>query len=437
MSEAAERAFGLRILTVSQLNEQVRLCLDAHVGVVAVAGEIADLARPASGHVYFTLRDGRSQVRAVMWRGAAERLPFALQDGMKVIVMGEVTVYSPRGSYQVIAGEIVPRGIGEIARALEELRRTLAAEGLFDPARKKPLPFLPRRITVITSATGAAVHDIIRTALARFPALTIRVIPTRVQGAEAPKEIVKALRAADDPAVGDVILLGRGGGSIEDLWAFNAEQVVRAVAACRLPVVSCVGHEVDTTLSDLAADVRASTPTQAAEIVVPVLADIVERLAGLQDRALRAVRGLRERRAADLELLASRPAFGEPGRRTEELRQYVDDLASRLDDGLCSVGQKVYNHLNLCVSRLRSLDPRATLRRGFTVTRDRAGKILRSVRSASPGDRVEIRFADGVCEAEVRATREECLGTREGLDALQRGPGPARGRGRRPRTRGA
>jgi exodeoxyribonuclease VII large subunit len=435
MSEPAERAYGLRILTVSQLNEQVKSCLEEHIGVVAVAGEIADLARPSSGHVYFTLRDGRAQVRAVCWRGSAERLPFALADGMKVIVMGEVTVYAPRGSYQVIASEIVPRGVGEIARALEALRRKLAAEGLFDPARKQPLPFLPLRLAVITSATGAAVHDIVRTALARFPALAIRVFPTRVQGAEAPKEIVAALAAADDPAVCDVILLGRGGGSIEDLWAFNAEEVVRAVAGCRLPIVSCVGHETDTTLSDLAADVRASTPTQAAELVVPVLAELLERLDGLHDRAGRAARGLREALAADLELLAARPALAEPARRLADLGQFVDDLGTRLEAGLCTAGQKDYNRLNICVSRLRSLDPLATLRRGFTVTRDDAGKILRSVRSASPGDRLEIRFADGVCEAEVRATREERLGTEEGLDALQGGPRPAGNGGRKPRAR--
>lgn len=432
MSEAAARAFGLRILTVSQLNDQVKQCLEERVGTVAVAGEVADLARPKSGHLYFTLCDARAQVRAVMWRGMAERLPFALADGMKIIVVGETTVYGPRGSYQIIAAEIVPRGIGELRRALEELTRRLRAEGLFDPARKKALPFLPLRLAVVTSATGAAVHDIIRTALARFPALTLRILPVRVQGSGAPEEIVRALARADDPAVCDAILLGRGGGSLEDLSAFNVEAVVRAVAACRLPVVSCVGHETDVTLSDLAADVRASTPTRAAEIAVPVLEDLLERLAALCARAARAASAVREACASDLALLAARPALAEPDRRLEDLGQYVDELASRLDDGLCTVGQKVYNSLELRVSRLRNLNPLATLGRGFTVTRDRAGRVLRSARAVAPGDRVEIRFADGVCDADVRACREETLGTGEGAAALQGRPGPARSRRRRP-----
>jgi len=432
MSDAPEQAFGLRILTVSQLNERVRACLEEHVGTVAVAGEIADLARPKSGHVYFTLCDARAQVRAVMWRGLAERLPFALRDGLKIIVVGETTIYGPRGSYQIVAVEIVPRGVGELKRALEELRRRLRAEGLFDPSRKKALPFLPLRIAVITSATGAAVHDIIRTALARFPALTLRVLPVRVQGAGAPEEIIGALARADDPAVCDVILLGRGGGSLEDLSAFNVEAVVRAVAACRLPVVSCIGHETDTTLSDLAADVRASTPTQAAEMAVPVLEDLLERLAAHRARAARAASALRETCASDLALLAARPALAEPERRLEDLGQYVDEFAARLEDGLCRVGQKVYNSLDLHVSRLRSVNPLATLSRGFTVTRDRAGKVLRSARAVAPGDRVEIRFADGFCEAEVRASREEKLGAGKGADALQGRPGSTGGRRRRP-----
>ena len=232
----AESLFGLKPLTVRELNERVKSCLEERFEWVAVAGEIADLARPRSGHVYFTLREADAQVRAVMWKGVSARQRTPLADGMQVIALGSLTVYPPRGVYQLVVSEVVPRGLGDIRRALEALRKKLEGEGLFDPARKKALPCLPFRLAVITSATGAAVQDILRTALSRFPQLVVRVFPVRVQGVNAPAEIVRALALANTPGAADVILLGRGGGSLDDLWAFNHEEVVRAVAASRLPV---------------------------------------------------------------------------------------------------------------------------------------------------------------------------------------------------------
>ncbi len=407
MPEAEDTAFGLKLLTVSQLNDHVQHCLEDRFGLVAVAGEIADLARPRSGHVYFTLRDPRAQIKAVLWRGFAQRLPCTLQDGGKVILVGRITLYTARGSYQIVAQEVIPRGIGEIRRALDALRRKLTSEGLFDEARKRPVPFLPLTVAVITSGSGAAVQDIIRTALSRFPRLVLRIIPVAVQGREAPGEIVRALELANRPGVADVILLGRGGGGVEDLWAFNAEEVVRAVAASQIPVVSCVGHETDVTLSDLAADVRASTPTRAAEVAVPVLTDIQARLDAGRDRAVRAVRSLVGRLESSLQIVAARPGLRQPARRLQEAGQYLDELLARLEDTICTVGQSAYNRLSFLATRLESLSPLEALRRGYTVTRFPSGRLVRSVMAVKPGDRLEIRFCDGFCGVDVIETREE------------------------------
>ena len=408
-SEAQEELFGLPVLTVSRLNEQVRYCLEENFTAVAVTGEIADLARPRSGHVYFTLRDKRAQISAVLWRGLAQRLGFPLADGMEVVVLGRVSLYGPRGTYQIIVSELLPRGIGEIKRALEELRRRLAQEGLFAEERKKALPFLPWTLAVITSSTGAAVMDIIRTAVRRFPPVRIRVIPVSVQGKEAPVEIVEALRIANLPGAADVILLGRGGGGIEDLWAFNTEEVVRAVAASRIPVVSCVGHERDITLTDLAADRRASTPTQAAELVLPVFSDIIERLNVLGSRALRAALSRLQHFEAELKLLGARPGLSAMPGRVAELRQLLDELASRLESGVGRTVESAARRLELAWTRLGDLQPLGPLRRGFSITRGPDGSIIRSVEALKHGDVVSIQFADGRCSAEVKDIIKEEL----------------------------
>jgi len=408
--ESEETVFGLRLLTVTQINEQVKYCLEDQFGLVAVTGEVADLACPRSGHVYFTLRDPGGQLKAVLWRGTARALSFSLEDGMEVILLGRLSLYTPRGSYQIIVSEVLPKGKGAIHRAFEQLKRKLAAEGLFREERKKPIPFLPSALVVITSPTGAAVQDIIRTALSRFPLLTVRIIPVRVQGREAPDEITAALEAANRPGVGDVILLGRGGGGVEDLWAFNDEKVVRAVAASRLPVISCVGHETDVTLSDLAADLRASTPTRAAEFAVPLLSEITERLEGARQRSGQAVRRHVERLGAELELVASRPAFREPDRALMDFGQYVDDLGARLDRALSQTVEGAYNRLRLTETRLAGLNPFSALRRGYAVVRFPSGRLVRTVKALRTGDRLELRLVDGACEVVVEKLREESLG---------------------------
>ncbi|MBN2106659.1 MAG: exodeoxyribonuclease VII large subunit, partial [Deltaproteobacteria bacterium] len=257
------------IFTVAELTRHIRDTLESAYPDVWVEGEISNLRIPSSGHCYFTLKDEAAQLRVVMFRMQARLLRFTAEDGLKVICRGRINVYEQRGEYQLVADMLEPRGVGSLQLAFEQLKNRLAGEGLFAEERKKPLPFLPARIAVITSPTGAAVRDIIRIIHRRFPSVAILVVPVRVQGDEAPEEIARAIETVNQRGLGDVIIVGRGGGSLEDLWAFNTETVARAIAASALPVISAVGHETDTTIADFAADLRAPTPSAAAELVVP------------------------------------------------------------------------------------------------------------------------------------------------------------------------
>jgi exodeoxyribonuclease VII large subunit len=269
-------------LSVFQLTALIKGILEEAFPSVWVVGELSDVARPQSGHVYLTLKDDRAQIRAVIWRNTASRLRFNLEDGLEVICRGDLDVYPPRGSYQLVIRELEPRGEGALQQALRKLQQKLAAEGLFDPAHKKPLPRFPRRIAVVTSPTGAAVRDFVEVLRRRWQGVHVLIVPTRVQGAGAAAEIATAIQAVNrlSPSV-DVMVVGRGGGSMEDLWCFNEEAVVRAIFASQVPVVSAVGHEIDVTLSDLVADVRALTPSEAAERVVPALDEVMAARANL------------------------------------------------------------------------------------------------------------------------------------------------------------
>jgi exodeoxyribonuclease VII large subunit len=257
-------------LTVSELTARIKDMLEGSFPAVWVSGEISNFSRPQSGHCYFTLKDDIAQIRAVMWRGTALKLKFAMSDGLEVLCRGHLDVYAPRGSYQLVVDELEPKGVGALELALRKLREKLSAEGLFDPARKRPLPVFPKRIAFVTSPTGAAVRDFLEVLRRRWRGVEVLIIPARVQGDGSVTEIVAGIRAANrlKPAP-DVLIVGRGGGSLEDLWSFNEEAVVRAIAASRIPTVSAVGHEIDVTLADLVADVRALTPSEAAERVVP------------------------------------------------------------------------------------------------------------------------------------------------------------------------
>jgi exodeoxyribonuclease VII large subunit len=334
-SERCRGAESLATLTPRAVNELVRGVLARHIpSTLHVLGEIGDFSRPNSGHLYFSLKDAHSELRCVMWRSTAAKLKFALEPGMEVIATGGLEVYTPRGTYQLIVRKLEPRGVGALEVAFRQLKERLEREGLFDPRRKKPLPRIPERIAVVTSPTGAAIRDILQTLTTRFPAVEIIVFPVRVQGEKAAGEIAAAIGQLNRhaPALGgiDAMIVGRGGGSLEDLWAFNEEIVARAIAASRIPVVSAVGHEVDVSISDLVADVRAATPTAAAELIAPRSADLLEQLKRQVARTPRAARHTLELARSRLEALRVRDWLARPLSRVRECGQLVDERQQRL-----------------------------------------------------------------------------------------------------------
>ncbi|MDA1195855.1 MAG: exodeoxyribonuclease VII large subunit, partial [Planctomycetota bacterium] len=300
---------GPAVLTVSELTADIRGLLDVTFGDLWVRGEISQPRTPASGHVYLTLKDAGAVLPAVMWRSSATRLRFRLEEGQEVLARGGIDVYPPHGKYQFVIRQLEPVGEGALRLAFEQLRARLEAEGLFAPERKRPLPTLPRRIALVTSRTGAAVRDMVTVIHRRHPGVDLVLLSVRVQGPGAAQEIAAALQRADRDARADVILVGRGGGSLEDLWAFNEEVVARAIAACRTPVVSAVGHETDTTIADLVADLRAATPSQAGELVVPVRAELLERLERERARLVHRMQVRLARAWQRVEALGDRPVL--------------------------------------------------------------------------------------------------------------------------------
>lgn len=336
-SERLAPAAGL--MTPRQVNDMVGGAIARHIpGTLHVVGEIGDLGRPASGHLYFTLKDADSELRCVMWRSSAARLKFDPQAGLAVIATGGLEVYSPRGTYQLVVRRLEPRGVGALELALRQLRERLERAGLFDPARKRPLPRFPRRIAIVTSPGGAAIRDIVQTIRRRYPAVDLLLFPVRVQGEGAAAEIAEAIDRLNrhSEALGgiDVAIVGRGGGSLEDLWAFNEEVVARAIFASRVPIVSAVGHEVDFTISDWVADVRAATPTAAAELVTPLLSEVLDRLERDTARAVRAVRAMHEHGRARLDALLATEWLARPLNRIRQRAQRLDELLHRLDASL-------------------------------------------------------------------------------------------------------
>lgn len=324
-------------LTVHQLNEMVRGIVAQHApATVQVLGELGNVARPASGHLYLTLKDAHAEVRCVMWRSTAARLKFTPEVGMEVIATGAVEVYTPRGTYQLIARKLEPRGVGALEVAFRQLKEKLEAEGLFDRARKRALPRLPGRIAVVTSPTGAAIRDILQTLRRRNPGVEVLVFPVRVQGDTAADEIATAIRDLNRCAgqLGgiDVAIVGRGGGALEDLWPFNEEVVARAIAASRVPIISAVGHEVDVTISDLVADLRAPTPTAGAELVAPPRDALEQEIGQLRDRADRHVRHSLRLMRSELELLLAAELLARPLAAVQQRAQLLDELIQRLHD---------------------------------------------------------------------------------------------------------
>ena len=328
------------VLTVTALNEHIKGLLEASFNTIWVAGEISNLRRPASGHMYFTLKDEKSQIRAVIFRypnmqktlSWSRPRRFDLEEGMSVICCARVSVYHPRGEYQLIVEAIEPKGIGALQMAFEQLKARLQAEGLFDPARKKPIPFLPRKIGVITSLTGAVIKDILHITGRRFPSIGILIAPVRVQGTEAPAEIINAISQMHEIEDVDVVILARGGGSLEDLAPFNDEGVARAIYRSRIPVISAVGHEIDFTIADFVADLRAPTPSAAAEVVVPVKKDLTASVEKLRMRLVNHEQRMLERLCERMALLKTR--LKDPKKRLDDLRLLVDDRLERLRSAL-------------------------------------------------------------------------------------------------------
>lgn len=395
--------------TVSHLTQHIRTLLESDITLqdVWVQGEISNLGRPASGHIYFTLKDAGASLRGVMWKGDARRLILPLQDGMEIEAHGRIGVYEPQGQYQFYADIIRPVGEGALYQEFLRLKAMLEAEGLFDPEHKRPIPELPRKIGIVTSATGAALRDMLNTLRRRLPLAEVILMPSPVQGDEAPPGLISALEALNrlEP---DIILLARGGGSIEDLWAFNDERVVRAVAASGMPVISGVGHETDFTLCDFAADLRAPTPTAAAELATPItITDLSAYLQGMETRLAVSTLNLLAARRNGLESLAASLRYASPLHRIRTDRQRLDDFARR---GLSALKHRIAldsSRIQGFERRLESLNPLAVLGRGYAVVTRRAdGKLISQVRQAEAGDGVQVRVSDGAFDAVISKDKE-------------------------------
>jgi exodeoxyribonuclease VII large subunit len=366
-----------------------------------VIGEVSNLSRPSSGHVYFTLKDASASLRCVMWRNTTLRQAYLPRDGEAVEVHGAIDVYEAGGVYQLYADVIRPAGEGALFQEFLRLKARLEAEGLFDPGRKRPLPGLPQRIGVITSPTGAALRDILNTLRRRYPIAEVILAPTPVQGVEAPSGIVSSLQEINRLAHPDVIILARGGGSIEDLWAFNDERVARAIVASAAPVVTGVGHETDFTIADFAADLRAPTPTAAAEIVAPNRLDLLSNLSELQGRLSRSVQGMVSTRRWTLNEQANRLRIYSPASRLRSERQRLDDLGRRSEIAFAHRFQLSRTRLSGVEQRLGSLNPMAVLGRGFAVVSRPDGGVVRSIRQVRAGDSIQVRVTDGAFDARV------------------------------------
>jgi exodeoxyribonuclease VII large subunit len=389
-------------LTVSELTFALKGVLEDAFGEVLVKGEVTNWRPAASGHVYFSLKDAQAVLPAVLWRSYAQRIRFKVEDGMEVVASGRIDLYAPHGKYQLVAATMDPVGAGAAALALEQLRKRLAAEGLFDPLRKRPLPMLPRRIGIVTSPTGQAVRDLLKNILRRNPRAWVTLRPVRVQGETAAAEVVQGIADLNEAGV-EVIVVGRGGGSAEDLGAFNDEAVARAIAASAAPVVSAVGHEGDWSLADEVADLRVSTPTAAAEMVAPLVDQVLRDLRAHRSRLDEGLRGRLDLARERVESLERSHALRRPEDRVRDLAQRVDELRKRLDAGAAVGAGRLRERLAAAAAHVESVSPLKVLARGFSVTtREGAAAPLLDAGVLRPGDRIRTRLAKGEFASEVR-----------------------------------
>lgn len=383
------------IYTVTQINNQIKQLLESNFTSFWLEGELSNFKHHSSGHMYFSLKDDRSELRAVMWRGVNQSLLFRPENGMQVLAYGGISVYTPRGQYQLVVEQLQPAGVGALQVAFEQLKERLHAEGLFDESRKRTLPSYPMTVGVVTSATGAAFHDICQVLSRRAPYVHVILAPARVQGEGASPEIVDGIRRLNRLGGVDVIIVGRGGGSLEDLWAFNEEAVARAIVDSQLPVVSAVGHEVDYTISDFCADVRAPTPSAAAEIVARDSGELRSEIQGIQEylanRLVEKVARLRSR----IESLSTHYVFKLPQQRLATLSQRVDELTTTLERITVQSLRNRYQQLTHLEQQLNLLHPDHILRRGYSITSTPDGTGIRSAEEVQPADILKTRFYRG------------------------------------------
>jgi exodeoxyribonuclease VII large subunit len=435
-----------QVFTVTRLNSAVRMILEQDLGLVWLTGELSNLAMPSSGHWYFSLKDLGAQVRCAMFKGNNRRVAFRPQDGMQVLVQARVSLYEPRGDYQLIIESMQPAGDGVLALRFEELKRRLGAEGLFDEGRKRPLPREPRAVGLVTSATGAALHDMLTVLKRRAPDLPVFIYPTQVQGSAAIGQIVAAIALANRRAEVDVLIVGRGGGSLEDLWCFNEEAVARAIANSAIPVISAVGHEVDVTISDFAADLRAPTPSAAAELVAPDNQARIQRLAHLWQRLAQGIGRHQTAARHGFALLQKRLDHQDPKRRLEQQSQRLDELSARLQqlmnqrlhqgerrlanlelrlqgkspERLLAAGKRRHqlaeerlyaliakrqdlasHRLAMLTARLDGVSPLATLGRGYSITRTQSGEVISRAAQVNAGQTLLTTLAEGHLQVRV------------------------------------
>ena len=397
-----------QVLTITALNEYIRgkMDSDALLNAVAVKGEISNYKLYPSGHHYFTLKDENSALKCVMFKGNALRLRFRPENGMKIIAMGKVSVFPRDGAYQLYCTAMALDGVGDLYAAFEQLKKKLQTQGLFDPAHKKPIPKFPNTIGIITSSAGAAVHDMLRILNKRYPLAKVRLLPVRVQGVEAPGEIAAAIRYANYHRLADLLIVGRGGGSIEDLWAFNEEIVAYAIFESRIPVISAVGHEPDVTISDFVADLRAATPSNAAELAVPdrealtqTLDAMANAMAGALNRQIKAHR-------QHLNVLSQSPALKSPTGYLEQKQRQLELLKNRL---IAAENQNIAHNTQRYVAltaKLDAMSPLKVLTRGYSMAQDDRGEVIRSVNQVELGQRIGISLSDGKIFATVMEKKE-------------------------------
>ena len=397
----------VQLFTPSQVNQYIKGFMDRDrlLSGLLVRGELSNYKMYPSGHHYFSLKDGEGSLRCVMFRGDAVSLRFRPQNGMQVVAAGRITVFPRDGQYQLYCSRLIPEGVGDLHLAFEQLKEKLYREGLFSPERKRPIPRFPDTIALITSPAGAAVRDLLRILRARWPMARVKILPVRVQGEGAAREIAAAIRWACAHRAADLIITGRGGGSMEDLWAFNEEVVARAIAEADIPVISAVGHEPDVTIADFVADLRAATPPNAAELAVPDRREVRAALEADRDRLAAAVRGRLDRERRALDRLASSRAMTEPASYFKDKRLLLDYQSGRLVRAMERLTGGRRERLSSLAAALDAMSPLKVLGRGYAIARRADGKVISSVRDTAPGEEFRLRVSDGELDCLVRDSR--------------------------------